>query len=253
MIIRNNRLFNCGRGLWLDWMAQGTRVTRNLFYLNTTDDIFVEVNHGPYLIDNNILLSATAVRDWSEGGAFVHNLFAGNIEIRPQERFTPFHQPHSAELAGLKQTRCGDNRFYNNIFMGGMQGEGNTISGLSAYHSTELPVFANGNIYYNGIEIFKTEKNFLELTNKAKLEMKEDKSALIFDFDLDKTINRLKTNLITTDFLGKAVVPGQGYENPDGTPITIDSDYFGNKRSKKNPVPGPFEIPEEGKMELLMR
>ena len=25
MIIRNNRLFNCGRGLWLDWMAQARR------------------------------------------------------------------------------------------------------------------------------------------------------------------------------------------------------------------------------------
>ena len=137
--------------------------------------------------------------------------------------------------------------------MGGMQGQGSTISGLSVYHNTELPVFADGNVYYNDVEVFKTEKNSLELANKVKLEVKEDKSGLLFDFDLDKTIKKLKTNLITTDFLGKAVIPRQGYENPDGTPITIDSDYFGNKRSKKNPVPGPFEIPEEGKIELSVR
>ncbi|MDX1285230.1 MAG: right-handed parallel beta-helix repeat-containing protein [Draconibacterium sp.] len=67
MIIKNNRLYNCGRGLWLDWMCQGCRVTGNLLYDNTTDDLFVEVNHGPFLIENNILLSPVAIRDWSEG------------------------------------------------------------------------------------------------------------------------------------------------------------------------------------------
>jgi len=90
MVIKNNRLVNCGRGLWLDWMAQGTRVTGNLFYNNTSDDIFVEVNHGPFLIENNILLSETSISDHSEGGAFVHNLVAVNIGLRPQSRETPF-------------------------------------------------------------------------------------------------------------------------------------------------------------------
>lgn len=54
-------------GLWLDWQAQGTRVTQNIFYKNTppdgteftehlsvAEDIFVEVSHGPTLMDNNI-------------------------------------------------------------------------------------------------------------------------------------------------------------------------------------------------------
>ncbi len=120
MLIRNNRLFNCGRGLWLDWMAQGTQVSGNLLYNNTTDDIFVEVNHGPFLIKNNILLSELAIRDWSEGGAFAHNLIAGNIELRPQSRETPFQLPHSTEVGGLKITQCGDNRYFNNIFIGGV-------------------------------------------------------------------------------------------------------------------------------------
>jgi alpha-N-arabinofuranosidase len=43
-------------GLWLDWMAQGTRVTENLLH-NNTRDIFVEVNHGPLLIDNNLQIA----------------------------------------------------------------------------------------------------------------------------------------------------------------------------------------------------
>src|SRR5690349_2165710 len=66
--IRDNYMHNTNIGLWLDWMAQGTRVCGNLFYDNDNTDLFVEVNHGPYLIDNNIFLSTNAIQDWSEGG-----------------------------------------------------------------------------------------------------------------------------------------------------------------------------------------
>ncbi|MBO4727209.1 MAG: right-handed parallel beta-helix repeat-containing protein, partial [Spirochaetaceae bacterium] len=33
-IYRRNHIHNCTRGIWLDWQAQGTRVTQNLFYDN---------------------------------------------------------------------------------------------------------------------------------------------------------------------------------------------------------------------------
>src|SRR3990172_7800796 len=120
MLIRSNRLHNAGRGMWMDWMAQGTRITGNLCYDNSTDDLFVEVNHGPFLVDNNLLLSAVSLRDWSQGGAYAHNLMAGRIESRPElKRSTPYHEAHSTALAGLTNIKGGDNRFYNNIFVGG--------------------------------------------------------------------------------------------------------------------------------------
>jgi len=250
MIIKNNRLYNCGRGLWLDWMAQGTRVTQNLLYNNTTDDIFVEVNHGPFLIDNNILLSKLSVRDWSEGGAYVHNLFAGNFELRPQNRLTPYHKPHSTELAGLKKTRGGDNRFYNNIFMNGYHEPEFKITGLQVYKNTELPVFADGNIYCNGVEVFKADKNYLETNALVETEIPDDKSGFFIDFNFDKSIKKLKTKSVTTELLGKAIIPEQSFENPDGTPLSVDYDFFGNKRNLKNPTAGPFEKPEESKIEL---
>ncbi|MHC4506704.1 MAG: right-handed parallel beta-helix repeat-containing protein, partial [Planctomycetota bacterium] len=73
-LIANNRIHDTCRGIWLDWMTQGTRVTANLLYRNRSDDLFVEVNHGPFVVDNNICLSRTAMNDWSQGGAFSHNL-----------------------------------------------------------------------------------------------------------------------------------------------------------------------------------
>ena len=55
--ISRNHIYRTCRGLWLDWMAQGTRVSGNLFHDNQSEDLFVEVDHGPFLVDNNIFLS----------------------------------------------------------------------------------------------------------------------------------------------------------------------------------------------------
>lgn len=80
VLIQNNWIHHAGRGLWMDWMAQGTRISGNLCYSNTTDDLFMEVDHGPFLVDNNLFLSGVSVRDWSGGGALAHNLMTGLIQ-----------------------------------------------------------------------------------------------------------------------------------------------------------------------------
>lgn len=50
--------------------------------------------------------------------------------------------------------------------------------------------------------------------------------------------------------LGKAKMPNEAFENPDGTPLKIDTDYFGNNRSESNPSAGPFENPGKGSLKL---
>lgn len=246
MVIKNNRIAFCGRGLWLDWMAQGTRVTGNLFYNNTTDDIFVEVNHGPFLIENNIFLSGLSVRDWSEGGAFVHNLIAGNIELRPQSRYTPYLLCHSTEIAGLKQTKGGDQRYYNNIFVGGTEEIQGRKSGLGVYENTELQMFVNGNIYLNGARTFKNEEKQLVLNYNPDIQIREKNDGFYLSLKMDTKIKRFKNEMITTELLGSALLPNQRYENPDGSEITIAYDYFGKRRNLKNPTAGPFGKPETG-------
>lgn len=118
-LIMDNHVHNCDRGFWMDWQAQGTRITGNLMYDNDTEDIFVEVSHGPYLVDNNLLLSMKNFRNLSQGGAFVHNLFAGFLTLeRVSNRFTPYHYPHETGVHGFMTILNGDDRFYNNIFLG---------------------------------------------------------------------------------------------------------------------------------------
>lgn len=147
VIYRRNHIHHCTRGIWLDWQAQGTRVTQNLFHHNTLpnlspeqetpdaevmqgigEDIFVEVSHGPTLIDNNVMLSARSVKLASQGVALVHNLIAGSFttvgrgtdngaKTLSSPRYTPYHMPHRTEVAGFMTFLHGDVRFYNNIFI----------------------------------------------------------------------------------------------------------------------------------------
>lgn len=250
MIIKNNRLANCGRGLWLDWMCQGARVTGNLLYNNTSDDIFVEVNHGPFLIENNILLSPLSIRDWSEGGAFAHNLIAGNIELRPQSRETPFQLPHSTEVGGLRTTLCGDDRYFNNIFVGGIVKNERNESGLGIYENAELPMIVDGNVYLNGAKRFSKETNLLELNYNPNINIEENDAGIFLSINLDKKILKMKNKTVTSELLGKAIIPDLRFENQDGTTLNIKNDYFGNLRNKKNPTSGPFEKPQTGEITL---
>ncbi len=248
MLVKNNRFANCGRGLWLDWMAQGTRVTANLFYNNTTDDLFVEVNHGPFLIENNILLSDLAIRDWSEGGAYVHNLIAGNIELRPQSRLTPWQKPHSTALGGLKKTEGGDNRYLNNIFIGGVKETDRHKTGMGAYKSTDLPMMVSGNVYLNGARAFENEMSQLIMEFNPGIRIKEKTDGVYLTMEMKRPVMEMKNQLITTKLLGKAIVPNQAFVKPDGSEIIISKDFLEKTRNEENPVAGPFENLTKGKL-----
>jgi len=106
-VIRDNHIYRTCLGLWLDWMAQGTRVSANLFHENDRD-LFVEVNHGPFVVDNNLFLSGHSLLDVSEGGAYAHNLFNGRIVSAPEPgRQTPYHPAHTTAVAGLATVKGG--------------------------------------------------------------------------------------------------------------------------------------------------
>ena len=59
-----------------------------------------------------------------------------------------------------------------------------------------------------------------------------------------------KGKLATSELLGKAPVPMLPYENPDGSRVTIDSDYFGKKHDSEHPASGPFTKPGEGNIRI---
>ena len=263
-VIAHNHIYRTCLGLWLDWMAQGTRVSGNLFHDNASNDLFVEVDHGPFLVDNNLFLSAGNLLDMSEGGAYVHNLFAGKITNRPEPgRETPFHPAHSTTVAGLATTKGGDDRYYNNLFVGNGEKltsdrKGNLTElrwisslGLWGYGGREQPLFTGGNVYYWGSEPYARETSPIVLPGtNPKVKLVEQGDRYILQFSPGPDIKQAKTSLVTTGTLGRAKTPGLSYENADGTPLKVDKDYFGKQRHKSKPTAGPFEHPGDGDLKL---
>jgi alpha-N-arabinofuranosidase len=254
--IRGNHIYRTCRGLWLDWMAQGTRVSGNLFHDNAGEDVFVEVDHGPFVMDNNLFLSGTSLLDMSEGGAYVHNLFTGRISTHPElRRSTPYHPGHSTTVAGLSDIKGGDDRFFNNIFVGNgaaqsskpvSAGQWDTGFGLWVYNQREFPLQTGGNQYYNRAQPYANEASCGQSELDPRVRLVEDGGHLLIELSLRQDLKESATRQVTTALLGKARVPSLGYENPEGTPLIVNTDYLGKKRNKTRPSPGPFENYSEG-------
>ena len=245
--ISHNQIDHTPLGLWLDWMAQGTRVSGNLFHDNDAD-IFVEVDHGPFLIDNNLLLSSPSLRDNSQGGAYVHNLFAGAVRVNSYDgRQTPFMEAHSTALAGLHDNPRGDDRFYNNLFI--------QHADLSAYDNAPLPMLTAGNVFLDGAKPSRFEEHPLVIADSDPgLRLIEKSGGLYLEFKfVQERIDEQPHKLITSALLGRAVIPDLPYDQPDSSPIRIDTDYMGKTRSESNPTPGPFERPGQGDLTLKVR
>lgn len=305
--IEKNVIHYCTLGLWLDWQAQGTRVTNNLFFDNAVpkgnkarsihlvgQDIFIEVSHGPTLIDHNVLLSDCSARISTQGIAFVHNLIGGSFTFvgkgtnnggikQPTARFTPYHVPHGTDVAGFMTILHGDARFFNNVFVqlnkredlkeqareGGIDDLTllNLVAGTKPYdgyplakdyfaqfnektyfadqlkdmYYDHLPVYTDGNVYFNGAKPYDKEINFVEVTDKvAKVSIEEKDGAFVLKSNLAGILPNIKTNIITTEIMGEAFEPEQLFEDHDGSSIIMNKDFFDVNR-KEVPKVGPFE------------
>ncbi len=238
VVVAHNHIYRTVRGLWLDWMAQGTRVTGNLFHDNPAEDLFMEVDHGPFLVDNNVFLSPRSLLNVSQGGAYVHNLMAGGLLVNAFDaRQTPFHKAHSTTVAGMH-----DNPF---VFVG--RGD------LGVYDKAPMPVRMEGNVFLAGAKPSKHEREPVvrpDLDPGIKLVEKPD--GFYLEFLWDKAFGAGARRTVTTELLGKAAIPDLPYEQADGTPIRVDSDLFGKKRAPSNPTPGPFEAPGTGRLSLKL-
>jgi hypothetical protein len=262
VLIKGNRIHNGHLGLWMDWMAQGTRITGNLLYDNSYCDLLVEVDLGPFIVDNNLFLSGMSLYDESQGGAYVHNLMTGKIlsQLAP-DRSTPYHDAHSTRVAGQGKTEGGDNRFYNNMFVGSADAAGAATRdpktliikgfGLWVYGTAKYPLQTGGNVYFHGARPYTNENDALVLSGiDPKIQVVEAADGVHIRMTLPDSVRRAAAKRVTTALLGKAKVAGLAYENSDGSPVVIDYDYFGKKRTEASPSPGPFENAGTGEISL---
>jgi len=216
----------------------------------------VEVNHGPFVVDNNLMLSSRSLFDMSEGGAYVHNLITGKIDNWfDMKRLTPHMAAHSTAFAGLTVTQGGDNRFFNNIFVGqGFPGAATlrtsnpqtsiTGFGLWVYDTRDFLMQVGGNVYYYGAQPYSKETNPVTLQSiNPNVKVVEEGGQTYIQFNFGPELKQASTKPVTTVLLGKSKIAGLAFENAAGSPLKIDTDYFGRRRNRSNPTPGPFEYP----------
>ena len=292
-------------GVWLDWEAQGARISQNLMHDNCrpegreqargamfSTDIFIEVGHGPTLIDNNVLMSPVSITIPSEGIACVHNLVLGGFSLinsgvdsvvngQREPRYTPYHIRHRTEVAGFMTILHGDDRIYNNLFIQAypitdkerkptdaehqavgtapfdifptyeewyapfMPGSRPDMGALANVHFGHLPVWVDGNAYFNGASVCKHEKHKLsDKRSKVTIALEEKDGKYCLKTNVYSKLKDFADGIICTETLGKAFEPEQRFENPDGSDIVFDRDYFGNHRGTKT-IPGPFASAED--------
>jgi glycosyl hydrolase family 120/parallel beta helix pectate lyase-like protein/uncharacterized protein DUF1565 len=262
--IRHNRIHDCTLGTWLDWQTQGTRVSRNLFYGNSRD-LYVEVSHGPYLVEHNVFGSKASIEVMSQGGAYVNNLICGTLVVQAvPERPTPYHRPHSTQVAGYAAIHAGDDRYIGNIFLGGDRlsayGPGTRDGEVAAYgtafyngHPTsraayidrvgdpsrgdhdrfegvKQPVYIRDNVYAPGAVPFDSEERPVEAEVTATIVDEGDR--VFLELRLPEPG---RVPVVSGRDLPPVRIVDAEFEEPDGTPAVLDTDLAGSRKT-----PGEF-------------
>ena len=264
--IYHNYIHHSLEGLWLDWQAQGTRVSGNIFDCNAKD-IKIEVSHGPCLVDNNIFTGDYFLENVAQGSAFVHNLCGGYMRHwKASNRATPYHLPHSTDLLGTTLVYGNDDRWFRNIFIGGDKedekygtadydgapvsleeyiervralGEGD----VEKFEKVEQPAYISGNVYLNGAKAFDREAEYYADAGKEVnpgLYLEDKAEGVYLHITLPEEIFAVKTDIVDSGKLGMTRLTEERFESPEGRDIVFDTDFLGQKRGEK-PVVGPIE------------
>jgi hypothetical protein len=230
----------------------------------------MEVSHGPFIVDHNILASRFSLLSFAQGGAYVGNLLAGKTELyKVLDRATPYHIPHSTDVAGYALVYGGDDRVYQNIFTGssptgtvGTSGYDGYTTSLDEYiekvskrgrgdhedfAQVEQPVYISDNVYLNGAKSFAKELKKLDLPDfDTEFEVEFDGDDIYMNITLPEDFDNHKSGLHGTKTLHRVRIVDADFENSDGSPLTFDSDYLGVPIGE-TVIPGPLSSLKSGK------
>ncbi|MBU9721284.1 MULTISPECIES: right-handed parallel beta-helix repeat-containing protein [Bacillaceae] len=277
--LHTNRIHDCSLGLWLDWQTQGTKISRNLFY-NNNRDMYIEVNHGPFIVDHNILASDYALDNYAQGGAYINNLIFGKMVHRKiLNRSTPYHVPHSTKIKGFSVVHGGDDRWFNNIFIGRedmegiVPGKNESLHGVGTAHyngyatslgeymenvhkkpgdveiylDNDQPVYINQNAYLNGAVSFEREEESLVDDHfNPNVTIVEEGDDVYLTCEMPETIGVVLGKVHSTETLERVRIVDAEFENSDGTDVVIDTDYLGKQKGAAS-ILGPISDLKPGK------
>jgi hypothetical protein len=262
--IRHNRIHDCSLGTWLDWQTQGTRVTRNVYHDNNRD-LFVEVSHGPYVVDHNVFASKVSLESFAQGGAYVNNLVCGTVWLQPVvERPTPYHVPHSTQVAGYAAILGGDDRYVGNVFLGGdasLAYAKESRWDAAAHHGTvgydghpssmeeyrvliadptrgdherfadvRQPVYIHDNVYLGGAQAYAAEQGAVVLDGDVSVKVVGEGDEVYLETRLPDGFGDVSVVAVSGADLPPVRFVDADFEDPDGGPAVLDADLVGEAK-----------------------
>ncbi len=230
LIRRVGRQSHGAFGIWMDWGNQGTRITGNIIYDTEAAGIFLEMNHGAILVDNNVVVGSE-VRSNSEGSVFAHNLFVdcGFSMVSDLKRKSEYYKPHTREQIARKHGIPQDDKWFNNIFI---------RSGLdrvreAAGYASDYNVFLEG-----AKKSFFGDANSVIDSFVTDFEREDSRQGVSIRFNVNDTATCVQCPLVDSKLVGVFPTVGQTIENRHGEPIRVDIDIYGKKRAR--PLVGPL-------------
>jgi len=223
-------------GIWIDFGNQGIRITGNVIYNTEAATIFLEMNHGPILVDNNVLVGG-ATRSNSEATVFAHNLFVDcGYEYSPDtRRRSEYYRPHTTKVAGRKSGTAQDDKWFNNIFIRQGLDQVKTAPGYASDY----------NVFLEGAKksSFGDENNIVDPC-VTEFSIKGHPLGATITFSVNDTPFRAKGPWVNPELVGVFPTVGQTIEDRYGHPIKVDTDFNGRKYSR--PIAGPLANLKQG-------
>lgn len=175
------------------------------------------------------------------------------------------------EVAGFSLVYGGDDRFYNNLFVGaeGLDGvgtshyENHTTSleeyieevhkspgDLDAFLKVEQPVYINDNMYLNGAKPFDKEgNNHVDNNFDPKVSIIEDGDEVYLSCNLPEEFESFYGKIHSTDTLLRVRIVDAEFDNPDRSKVILDTDYLDKQKDGKNTL-GPISSLKKGQNKI---
>ncbi|MFC1652690.1 right-handed parallel beta-helix repeat-containing protein [Planctomycetota bacterium] len=228
-------------GIWIDFGNQGIRITGNIIYNTDAATVFLEMNHGPILVDNNVLIGQP-VRSNSEATVFAHNLFVDcGYDYSPDtNRRSQYFKPHTTESVGRKSGTAQDDKWFNNIFVR----HGLDQVKIAPGYASDYNVFLEG-----AKQSSFGDKNSMVDSYVTGLAIKDIPLGTAVTFSVNDTPFRVKGPKVNAELVGIFPTVRQTIEDRYGNAIEVDADINGKKYTR--PIPGPLADLKKGLNTIL--
>jgi hypothetical protein len=193
------------------------------------------------------------------------------------DRATPYHRPHSTQVAGYAVIYGGDDRWIGNVFLGGdiekaygydttkgihppagygTAGYDGSPTSIAEYIvrvsnqppgdeqrfvSVKQPAHIRDNVYAPGASAFAGEASALTLAQEVSLAVTDEGDEVYLEARLPEAFGGTRLGVVTGVDLPRVRIADADFEERDGTPAVLDVDLLGKRKERGHHYPaGPI-------------